>query len=210
MDNEYAIIVTKKGRRTIFLNLIISTFVIIFISGCSTTMSLHYEKPTFKEMNRGKIFVVVNDQRPTEEGGNDPKRVGTIRNGVGMPFPLNSSADRNPSRVIKELVSDCLKATGYNVSEQPSNVPQMHVVIKSFWSDGYHHQRIWTILPAELKKDNHSPPVWEHTFESSNGVTWTAGYGPFDEGINEMLEDLKSKMLAEFNDPKFYKSLKSF
>ena len=131
---------------SIFFKLVISTFAVILISGCTTTMSLHYEKPPLGEMQRGEISVVVHDQRPVGYGGDEPIRVGTIRNNFGMPFPLNSRADREPSKVIKELVSDCLRATGYNVTEQSSNAPQIHVVIESFWSDGYQHQRIWSIL----------------------------------------------------------------
>lgn len=110
---------------------------------------------------------------------------------------------------FKRLWKALIKATGYAVAAQPSDVPQLHVAIKSFWSDGYQHQRIWTILPTELKQDKLSKPVWEHTFEIGLGANWTVGYGPFDEGINRMLEDLKAEMLTTFNDPEFYNSIKS-
>ncbi len=192
-----------------FLKLVLSSCMIILVSGCSTTMKLHYVKPPFKEMNKGEIYVVIDDQRPPEKGGNDPTRVGTIRNTVGMPFSLKSSADREPSSVIKELVSDCLKTAGYKISEQPYSKAQLHVVLKMFWSDGYQHSKMWTKISAELKKDEHSQPVWEHLFESNIGVTWKTGYGPFDKGINSMLEEVKNKMITEFNAPRFNKSLKS-
>jgi len=191
----------------LFLKLVLTACVIIFVSGCSTTMKLHYVKPPFKKMNKGEIYVVVDDQRSPEKGGNDPTRVGTIRNTFGMPFPLNSSVNREPSKVIKELVSDCLKAAGYKISGQPDSAPQLHVVLQKFWSDGYQHSRIWTKIPVELKKDGHSQPVWKHIFESNIGVTWKVGYGTFDKGINSMLEEVKNKMITEFKTPKFNKSL---
>ena len=193
-----------------FLKLVLSSCVIIFVVGCSTSMNLRYIKPPFKEMNKGEIFVVIDDQRLPEYGGNDPTRVGTIRNTFGMPFPLNSSVNREPSMVIKELVSDCLKTAGYKISGQPDSAPQLHVVLQEFWSDGYQLSRIWTKIPVELRKDEHSQPVWKHIFESNIGVTWTVGYEPFDEGINKMLEEVKDNMITEFKDPKFNKSLKSF
>ena len=87
---------------------------IILLNGCSTTMKLNYTKPlidTANNIDKGKISVVVNDQRPPEEGKNDPTRVGTIRNTFGMPFPLKADAERQPPKVIKELVSDCLRAS---------------------------------------------------------------------------------------------------
>lgn len=192
-----------------FLKLVLSAFVIILLGGCSATMKLHYVKPPIIEMNKGEIYVVIDDQRPPEKGGNDPTRVGTVRNTFGMPFPLKSRADREPSMVIKELVSDCLMTAGYIISGHPDSAPQLHVVLQTFWSDGYQHSRIGTKIPVELKKDEHSQPVWKHIFESNIGVTWKAGYGPFNKGINKMLEDVKSKMITEFKDPKFNKSLKS-
>ena len=192
-----------------FLKLVLSSCVIILASGCSTSMKLHYVKPLFNETNKGEIYVVVDDQRPPDKGGNDPTRVGTIRNTFCMPFPLKSSVDREPSKVIKELISDCLKTAGYKISGQPDSAPQLHVVLQTFWSDGYQHSRIWTKIPVELKKDESSQPVWKHIFESNIGVTWTAGYGQFDKGINSMLDEVKNKMITEFKDPKFNKRLKS-
>ena len=147
-----------------FIKLVLSCCVIILVSGCSTSMKLHYVKPLFNEINKGEIYVVVDDQRPPEKGGNDPTRVGTIRNTFGMPFPLKSRVDREPSKVIKELISDCLKTAGYKISVQPDGAPQLHVMLQKFWSDGYQHSRIWTKIPVELKKDEHSQPVWKHIF----------------------------------------------
>ncbi|XPS82339.1 uncharacterized protein Dvar_03570 [Desulfosarcina variabilis str. Montpellier] len=92
-------------------------------------MSLQYTKPPAEIMNRGSIVVVVDDQRPPEEGGND--------------------------------------------------------------------------LHMALKKNGNSVPRWEQTVESTTGVVWTVGYGPFDDGINTMLEDLKKQILTTFKDPKF-------
>jgi hypothetical protein len=196
-------------KHTFFLKLALSACVGILAVGCSNTMRLQYVKPPLKEMNKGKVYVVVDDQRLPDRGGDDPTRVGTIRNTFGMPFPLKASANREPSKVIQELISDCLKAAGYEISEQPDKVPQLHVALQAFWSDGYQHSRIGTTIPVELKKDRNSKPVWQHIFESNIGVTWKAGYGPFDRGINSMLEEVKNKMIAEFEDPSFYKSLKS-
>jgi hypothetical protein len=177
---------------------------------CSTTMKLRYEKPPFEEMSKGRVYVVVNDKRLPDRGGTDPTRVGTIRNNLGMPFPLNSSEDREPTKVINELISDCLKAAGYSVVERPDDVPLMDVTLQSFWSDGYQHSRMWTEIPTELKRDKDSSPVWRCTFQSNMGITWMApGYGPFDDGFSKMLEDVKQQMIFQFKDPKFSDSMNS-
>jgi len=192
-----------------FLKLVLSSCVLIFLCGCSTSMKLQYVRPPYKEMNKGAIYVIVDDQRLPDRGGNDPTRVGTVRNTFGMPFPLKSKADREPSKVIEELISDCLKAAGYKISGQPNSAPQLHVVLEAFWSDGYQHSRIWTKIPVELKKDKDSQPVWKHIFGYNTGVTWTAGYGQFNRGINRMLEEVKNKMITEFKASGFKKGLKS-
>lgn len=184
--------------------------IIFIITGCATSMSLHYEKPSLEMMNQGKICVVVNDQRPSEEGGNDPTRVGTIRNTFGMPFPLRAISGREPPKVINELVSDCLKAAGYEVVEQTKTVPQMYVVLKSFWCDGYQYNSVWMTMSIELKSFENPQPVWRHEFESNDGIVWTAGYGPFDKGFNRMLENAKQKLITQFKDSKFQNSYKSF
>jgi hypothetical protein len=192
-----------------FLKAVLIACVMAFVGGCTSGLMLQYDKPPFKDMNKGVLNVVIDDQRPPEQGGDEPLRVGTIRNAFGMPFSLNASEEREPSKVIKELVTDCLKASGYKVAEKPGSMPQMHVVLKTFWSDGYQHSRAWTSIPVALKKDGQSKPVWEHTFEANTGATWTVGAGPIEEAIDFMLEEVKAKMLIEFKSKKFNKGVRS-
>jgi hypothetical protein len=175
-------------------------------SGCATTMSLQYAKPDAAAQSRGSLTVVVEDQRSAEETGGDPTRVGTIRNTFGMPFPLRCNPDRKPPLVINELVSDCLGAAGYQVVGKKAGVPQLHVALKSFWSDGYQHSRMWLVMSTALMKDKKSQPLWQSDFESNVGVTWTVGYGKFDQGFTDLLEDTKKQLISKFNSRKFRKS----
>ena len=191
-----------------------ATFILCLIaaslfSGCVSTMSLQYAKPDAMAQQKGNITVVVQDQRSAEETGGDPARVGTIRNTFGMPFALKSNPDRQPPVVINDLVSDCLGAAGYNVVEKKAGVPQLHVALKSFWSDGYQYSRMWLTMSTALKKNKNSQPVWQSDFESSLGVTWTVGYGKFDEGFTNVLEGAKKQLMSKFNDNKFHKNYAS-
>ena len=196
-----------KNKTVLFA--IISFIIVFFLIGCTSTMSLYYAKPPNIELNRGKINVIIDDQRPAEEGRNDPTRVGTIRNTFGMPFALRSRSDREPTQVVNKLVSDCLRAAGYEVKEGEANVPQLRVTLKSFWSDGYQHSRMWIVMAAQLKKNMNSQPVWENEFETNVGITWTVGYSKFDQGFNDMLEDAKQQLITRFEDPKFHNSYQS-
>ena len=64
--------------------LVLLACIVLIMSGCASSMSLLYEKPSFETMNKGKICVVVDDQRPSEEGSSDPTRVGTVRNTLSL------------------------------------------------------------------------------------------------------------------------------
>ena len=168
-----------KRRKCIFTALVMLASIIL-LSGCSTTMKLNYAKPlidTANKINKGKISIVVNDRRLPEEGKNDPTRVGTIRNTFGMPFPLKADAEREPPKVIRELVSDCLKASGYEVVASSNNVANLYVDLRSFWSDGYQYNKMAMAMITELKNDTNASPVWSYELKSDAAVPWTIGYG---------------------------------
>jgi hypothetical protein len=188
---------------------IICVVAAVIFNGCTSTMGLKYARPAPAEQSKGRICVVVDDQRSSEEIGGDPARVGTIRNGFGMPFPLRSNPDRLPPMVIDELVSDCLGAAGYTVVENNSSIPQMYVALKSFWSDGYQYSRMWLTMSIELKKNEGSRSVWLHNFESGEGIVWTIGSGKFDEGFTNMLEHAKEQLINQFDNLNFQKSYAS-
>jgi len=172
-------------------------------SGCSTTMKLRYDAPPPSDTLKGDVSLVLDDQRPPNRGGDDPLRVGTVRNTFGMPFPLNAAPGREPNKVMEELVTDCLEAAGYRVVEPAAGVPQVHAALEAFWTDGYQHSRMVVKLPLSLRRDTSSPPVWSHPVESNTGVTWTAGYGQFDRGFTRALEEASEEMRAAFSGPSF-------
>jgi uncharacterized lipoprotein YajG len=210
--NNYSWRSQMKKRKCIYTALVLLVS-IVFLNGCSTTMKLKYTKPAIDTMNRinkGSISVVVNDQRPSEEGKNDHTRVGTIRNTFGVPFPLRADADREPPKVIKELVSDCLKASGYEVVESSNNVAHLYVDLRSFWSDGYQYNKMYMAMITELKNDPNASPVWSYELKSDAAVTWTVGYGQLDKGFTKLLEDAKKKLIAQFESSEFHNRLKAF
>ena len=182
---------------------------IILINGCTPTMNLKYTKPTVADMSLGEICVIVKDRRSQGYGGDNPMRVGTTRSGAGIPYALNASPNREPQKVIKELVTDCLKASGYNVIDQSDGVPQLNVMIKSFWTDGYVHNRMDLNAPMELKKNDDSVPTWVYILESNEGVTlW--GLSDLQKGFSKMLNKAKEKLIEQFKDPEFHGSYKAF
>lgn len=196
------------AKRRIYFTTLLFLTAILSISGC-TSLELSYTKPPFETTIKGPISVILNDKRPADEGGKEPMQVGVVRNAFGMPFPMKAT-NTEPSKIVKELVSDCLKAAGYESVEQSENVPQLHVFLESFWSDGYQMSRTSMQLLMELKKSSTSPALWSQPLLSDAVVMWTAGTGPMEKGYNQVLEATKKKMITEFKGPKFtaaYQSL---
>ena len=170
----------------------------------SSAMQLAYKNPATTTINKGKLSVIISDQRAPDRGGNNPLVVGIVRNAFGMPFPVKAAPNREPTKVTKELMSECLMAAGYKVVDHSNKTPQLHAVLKVFWSDGYQHSRMGILMPLELKNNEKSPPVWKYSVDVNTGFTVkSAGFRQFNQGYNKMLERTKDKLLELFNSQEF-------
>jgi hypothetical protein len=167
-------------------------------------MQLAYTKPTAATIYKGELCVIIDDQRAPDRGGDDPLTVGIARNAYGMPFDIKASPNREPTKVTKELISECLMAAGYKVVGDSNRIPHLHAVLETFWSDGYQHSRMGMLMPLDLKKDEKTTPVWKYELDVNVGFTWkSAGFSQFDKGFSEMLEVAKEKLLEQFKSPDF-------
>ena len=177
---------------------------------CSNAMQLAYTKPPAATTNKGELCVIIDDQRAPDRGGNDPLTVGIARNAYGMPFDIKASPNREPTKVTKELVSECLMAAGYKVVDDTSKVPHLNAALKTFWSDGYQHSRMGMLMPLNLKKNEKTNPVWKYDLDVNVGFTWkSAGFSQFDKGFSEMLEEAKEKLLEQFKSQEFEKQYRT-
>jgi hypothetical protein len=157
---------------------------------------------------KGTVSLIMHDQRLPDEGGKEPMQVGVIRNAFGMPFAMKAT-NTEPSKILKELALDCLKAAGYEPIDQSDNVPQLHLFLERFWSDGYQMSRTSMKVMMELRKSASSPVLWSHSLLSDTVVMWTAGTGPMEKGFHQVLEDAKQRMIIQFKDKKFAAAYKS-
>ena len=180
-------------------------------SGCGGGMRLSYQSPPPGAADKGVISVVMDDRRPAKRGGDDPLVVGTLRNAFGMPFPVKTAPNRDPSKVVAQLISECLQAAGYRVVDESTPAPQLSATLEQFWSDGYQHNRLWVHMPLELKGRGGSASVWSKALKVNEG--WTAksaGFSQMNSGYNKLLETTKNELLREFNSAQFrakYQSL---
>ena len=197
-----------KNKCMVLATLLILVFV-VFAMGCSRRMNLIYSKPPFGDMNKGEISVIVKDERPAKKGGNNPALIGQVRSGAGIPSGVWANVDRDPVKVIKELISDCLKASGYRVIDQQVGVPGIYAVLQEFWGDGYMHYKMSLTVPLNLKKGENYPSVWSFSISSRGGVTLMWGPSELNKGYKKMLEDATPQLISQFRSPEFQNSYRS-
>lgn len=183
---------------------LIGLCIFITLFSCSNTMQLTYTKPPAAPSIKGQIYVSIDDLRPPDRGGKDPLKVGFVRNAFGQPFPVKAAPDREPSKVVKELISVCLMSAGYKVVDDSSAAPHLRAQLKVFWSDGYQHSRMGLRMPIELRKSKKSIGVWAYELDVNTGFTVrSAGYKQFNSGYNKMLEVAKEKLVEQFKRTEF-------
>jgi hypothetical protein len=193
-----------------YLLLLAGMGIILTTLACSNSMQLAYPKPPAAGADKGEVSIYVHDERAPDRGGDDPLTVGVARNTFGMPFEIKAASNREPTMVVRALITDCLAAAGYKVAEASSNAPLLHAILKVFWSDGYQHSRMGLLLPMVLKQDPAAPAQWEHVVDINTGMTWgMGGFSQFNEGFNKMLEGARNDLIEEFGKPEFTSAYKS-
>lgn len=181
---------------------------LIVLMGCANGMRLAYTKPTVAEPKQGKLSVSITDQRVTGHGGESPLVVGQARNAVGIPFAIKAAPNREPTKVVKELIADCLAAAGYEVvpADADADTLQLDAVLKVFWSEGYQHSRMAMVVPMELRRHETSAPVWRYNLDINTGFTWrSGGFSQFNKGFDKMLDTAKERLIEQFQHNDFKK-----
>lgn len=178
--------------------------IVMFLCSCSNALQLTYTKPPMTTVTIGQLYVEVEDSRPPEKGGDDPYTIGIIRSAVGIPYDIKAAPDREPSMVVKELISECLTSAGYRVVNDSSAAPHLNASLKKFWSDGYVHNRIALEMPMVLKKSENAISTWTYVLDVNEGFTpMGAGFSQFNAGYNKMLDVAKDKLIEQFNSSEF-------
>ncbi|MCB2166822.1 MAG: hypothetical protein KQI78_04105 [Deltaproteobacteria bacterium] len=188
--------------RALLLMICITMFMSLF--SCSNALQLTYQKPPMATATIGQLYVEVDDARPPEKGGNDPYTVGVIRSAVGIPYDVKAAPDREPSIVVKELISECLMSAGYRIVNDSSAAPHLQASLKKFWSDGYVHNRIALEMPIVLQKSENAASAWTYVLDVNEGFTPMGfGFSQFNAGYNRMLDVAKDKLIEQFTSPEF-------
>lgn len=186
-----------------FIKLLSILFIIQLFFGCMT-FRLKYKIPDASSSKIGKVILIVDDRRDPDKGGNDPLAIGIARSAAGVPFTMKASSGNEPLKVMREMISSCLLASGYDVVDESNKAPVLHATLNDFWSDGYAHNRMVIKMRVELVKEIGSPPLWISFVDVNEGATAVWSVRDFGRGYNKMLETTKNKLLTDFNLKEFY------
>lgn len=96
------------------------------------------------------VTLVVSDRRPPNEGGKDPKRVGTIRALAGNGAGMREESPDAVRRLVEAATKSGLAKAGIGTADAK---PPLEVAISKFWMDGYssYTAELWGTL--RVRKD---------------------------------------------------------
>ena len=180
------------------------------IAGCAPRYNLPYTSPQPGAMNQGDIAVEVVNQRPTDKGGTEPFLLGHVRNAFGMPIrKIIAREDREPTALMKTMVSECLAASGYRPVEPTAGIPKITVAITSFWCDGYTNYTMTTNATLTLSQADGSGAAWSDTLVAVGNRTIIMHEKELDNGFQMMLNNAVTQLIQKFQSPQFKTALAS-
>lgn len=149
------------------------------------------------------VRVEVADERPPNEGGGDPSRIGTVRGGFGNPFDLR---DKDPNAVINlvgDATSDALASCGVGV--RPDAPERVVARILKLWEDGYMGYEASVVVDLAVV-DASGAPRWTARVAGS-AADVIAGYGGASELVAKALGVMARNAAMQCVTPEFQRAL---
>ena len=179
-------------------------------AGCAPRYNLPYTIPSPGAMNQGDIAVEVVNQRPGDKGGANPFLLGHVRNAFGMPIrKIIAREDREPTALLKTMVSECLANAGYRPVEPAAGIPQVTVSLTSFWCDGYRNYTMTMNANMTLSNADGSGAAWAESLVAVGNRTIIMHEKELDNGFKMMLNNAVSQLIQKFQSPQFKNALAS-
>lgn len=140
--------------------------VLTALSGCSgmyTTSIASPARGVVPPSGAPSVTLSVSDQRPANEGGKDPRRVGTIRALAGNGAGMREESPDAVRRLVEVATVDGLAASG--VASAPGQPATLEVGVRKFWMDGYASYTAEMEGTLSLKKDG--AVIWTRALKAT-------------------------------------------
>ncbi len=137
----------------------------------------------------------VVDQRPAEEGADDPALLGKVRGGYGNPFQIVARHD-GLQGTLAAWTTDVLGTQGIAVHPEASDCA-LTLVVDRFWTDGYFVN--WMQIDLRLEVRDGDRTLWSQDLSGGTkqalwwGV-WSAG--ALDRMANRVLDGMSADAVA--------------
>jgi hypothetical protein len=150
------------------------------------------------------VALSVSDQRPQKEGGDDPKRVGTVRALAGNGAGMREESPDAVRRLVEAATTGGLAKAG--VSAVAGAGTALEVRIRKFWMDGY--SSYTAELHGDLVLKKGGAEVWRKTVMAN--ATGEQGSSPaemFNRVWGWALERWRDRVSEAASDPEFLSAL---
>lgn len=109
--------------------------VLVTLSACSAHVQYHTPFDNEPPPPRTCVRLDAVDARPMEFGGSDRRRIGNIRNGIGIPYAFaQGSEDPEVLSLVMGATRDALRAA--STRECSDGTSRLSVHLLRFWTDG--------------------------------------------------------------------------
>ena len=177
---------------------------LLFVAGCAINASVQFKTLATALPTTAVVAVDVVDARNADLLGGDKRRVGSIRNGYGMPFPVMESGPDRVTQLVKEATTDALQQAGVATK---ANAPRKLVAaVKEFWIDGFAGYKAVCEVEYTLR-DAEGKVLWTTSAKGATGgmPMWGTSYA--EEYLTKALADCAAHAAEQFKTSAFQKAV---
>ncbi|MBL8957504.1 MAG: hypothetical protein JNK82_42415 [Myxococcaceae bacterium] len=168
------------------------------LTGCAAQLK-YVDRWPLKEAAARAVRIDVTDERPADQGGDNPKAVGIARGGYGNPTPFENDDPLQLTRLVRQATADALHGAGVDAADGATWVLRARVL--KFWMDGY----VGYAADAEVQYDLVSPAggvVWSQRAKGHEaGAVFS--FGAASDLLSAALAHLASDANAQFRRDEF-------
>ncbi len=178
------------------------TLLFVFLTGCTAQLK-YVDRWPLQQAAARSVRVDVTDERPADQGGENPRQVGIARGGYGNPVPFENDDPLQLTRLVKQATVDALHGAGVDAADAAPFVLRARML--RFWMDGY----VGYSAEAEVQYDLVSAAgavVWTQRAKGSEaGAVFS--YGAASDLLSAALAHLASDANAQFRRDEFQKAI---
>lgn len=172
------------------------------LSGCSFDARVSYTPKATNLQTSASVALDVIDARQPSVTGGDTRRVGSLRNGIGVPFPVEENGPDRVAQLVREATADALRQAGVGI--KAGSARTLVARVDKFWVDGYAGYKASCELDYSLR-DHDGKALWSSEVDGGAGGMHWAGTSIGEELLSKALAECATRAAAQFKSAEFQK-----